>query len=223
MHFYLEYLVHAAECLSELHYDTLRNVRTVKLDIGSYGAATLPCDYLDFCRIGVEAGQSIKPLTQNDSFNRLNNYENGQKVPFSTDDAGYFIPQNFVWYNDKGEFTGRMYGGGITSSNTYKILKERNEIQFHNDIKADSIILEYISDGSETDNLTKVHPYAKMTIEAYINWKYKENGRSFSDGERHRAMKLFEHERAILRGRLNDITIEDIKSIMRKNTHGTIK
>ena len=47
VHFYFEYLNHAANCLRELNFDTLKIVNTANLSVGSYGEVDLPDDFSD--------------------------------------------------------------------------------------------------------------------------------------------------------------------------------
>ena len=75
VHFYVECIAYAQRCFAELHFYTLKNVRTVPLSLNSYGAAQLPCDYLDYCKIGVMAGNMIRPIYQRQGINRLNNID----------------------------------------------------------------------------------------------------------------------------------------------------
>lgn len=313
IHWYIDFLIYAQRCFEEITFDTIGNVRVQRLPINELGAATLPADFMDWTKVGVQNGQFIKPLFQRNGINRLKNYENfgviatlgiplggslytdgtynnvplingsgtgatanivvaGAQVTVCTlvnpginyavgdilsalntdlgsTGSGFSIPVATItqtnqttfpdavgafgniygwWgytihYNDKLEFTGRMYGAAIDRTDSFKIIPERNEIQLHQNLCATEIILEYISDGSEIDNATQVNPYAKATIEAYINWKYKENNRSYGEGERQRAQMQFDHQQRILRGRTNHITIADIKSIIYRNTLGSPK
>ncbi len=126
-------------------------------------------------------------------------------------------------YNDRMEYTGRNYGAAPNRSDSFNLIRERNEIQLHQNIQATDIILEYISDGSEVDNATQVTPYAKSTFEAYINWKLKENGRSYGEGERMRAQRQYEHQHTILRGRMNDMTVHDFKASIYRHSIGAPK
>jgi hypothetical protein len=219
----VDFLIYAQRGFEELHFDTLGNVRTVKLEINSYNAVTIPDDFLDMCKIGVVNGQFVKPLISRNGINRLNNFDTDgtTKIKYPETDVSlfsFFYPG--LSYNDHLEFTGRMYGYKADRSDSYKILKERNEIQLHQDIDATEVILEYISDGSEVDNATQINPYAKSAIEAYINWKWKENNRSYSEYERTRAQRQFDHQHKILRARLNPLTLSDIKAIIYQNTSG---
>lgn len=227
IHFYVEFLIYAQRCFQEIHYDTLGNVRTKKLPINEYGAVTLPCDFMDWCKIGVPNGQFVKPLANRPGLSRLNNFDsNGTKIAYPEVNNvfnGIYGGWNTVRYNDQLESVGRNYGSRGNQLNTFKVLLDRNEIQVNIDIQANEIVLEYISDGQESDNATKITPYAISTLEAYINWKMKENGRSYSEYERTRAQRQFDQQHRILRARMNPLSIADIKSIINKHSHGGIK
>jgi|SRR5690348_2600986 len=307
IHFYIDFLIYAQRCFEEISFDSIGNVRTKKLPINSYYAATLPDDYMDWIKVSVENGQFVKPLINRPGMNRLNNYSGGNIVEFGTivpgadytdgvysgvaliggtgsgatayitisgnkvatatlvsQGQGYTdgdiltasasdlggtgtgfsavaslkvpfpaVGANFIsswpWYgftvqwNDRLEYTGKNYGARVDRTDTFSIIPERNEIQLHNDIKAKYIIIEYISDGSEIDNATQITPYAKSTFEAYMNWKHKENGRSYGEGERMRAQRELDHQHRILRARVNPLTIEDFKAAIYRNTSGAPK
>jgi hypothetical protein len=168
------------------------------------------------------AGKSIFDQTFDSTFQTEN------KIMFPENMYGSMWPQSFwrgytVRWNDHLEFTGRYFGARVDRSDSFKVIPERNEIQLHNNIQANDIVLEYISDGSAIDNATQINPYAKATLEAYINWKYKENNRSYSEGERDRAQRQFDHQHRILRGRMNDMTMSDLRAIIYRNTSGAPK
>lgn len=42
MHYYIEALSHAVDCMRELNFDTMKTVKTVKIPVNSYGAIPLP-------------------------------------------------------------------------------------------------------------------------------------------------------------------------------------
>lgn len=229
IHFYIECLAQSATCLQDLHFDTLGNVKTVKLEINQeYKSATLPCDFMDWCKIGVASGQFIKPLTERQGITRLNNTNatTGDKTLFGsveTGDNAIFGWSRHVTYNDKWENVGRLYGKTSNSGAAFKVIKEREEIQFDEQLSDTHIVLEYISDGSEIDNATQITPYARATIEAYMDWKHKETHRSYSEGQRERAKQHYNYQHRLLRGRLNTMTINDLRAIIQKRTHGSIK
>lgn len=227
MHYYVEFLVHASTCLRELTFDSLRIVNTVELTLNSYYAADLPCDYVDWTKIGLKMGQFVQPITQRDSINRLHNYNNqGQIIPY-TDPAqvdfefpfwpGYWMFQNI---NDLGENLGRLYGfnTGIVPDG-FKILPERNQIQFLESARDTTYVLEYISDGQTSDNASQIDQYAWSTVEAFIDWKRTVNAANDHSPEAFN----YKNQRRLLRARMSEITSWDIRQILYRNYQASIK
>lgn len=227
MHWYIEFLVHATSCLRELTFDSLRIINTVELTLNNYFAADLPCDYQDWTKVGIKMGQFVQPITQRDSINRLHAYDNqGNIVTYGDPNAvnmdfpfwpGYWMFQNI---DDLGENIGRLYGynTGIASDG-FKVLKERNQIQFTETMNTTTVVLEYISDGQTSDNASKVDEYAWSTIEAYINWKRGPN----ADIDRSPEAISFANQRRLLRARMSQLSVYDIRQILYKNYRASIK
>lgn len=227
LHYYVEYLVHASTCLRELTFDSLRIINTVQLTLNDYYAADLPCDYVDWTLVGIGVGQYVQPITQRDSINRLHNYNNqGQIIPY-TDSAqvnfefpfwpGYWMFQNI---NDLGENLGRLYGfnTGLVPDG-FKILPERNQIQFLESARTTTYVLQYISDGQTSDNASQIDQYAWSTIEAFINWKRTGN----ADNDHSPEAFNYKNQKRLLRARMSQITPWDIRQILYKNYQGSIK
>jgi hypothetical protein len=149
------------------------------------------------------------------------------KVPFPA--VGNEFTSSWPWYgftiqwNDRLEYTGKNYGARVNRADTFSIIPERNEIQLHNDIKATSIILEYISDGSEIDNATQITPYAKSTLEASMSLQEEENKSKPNQGLLERKQRKFDQQHTILRARINPLTIQDFKAAIYRNTSGAPK
>lgn len=233
MHWYLQFLKYAADCLREITFDSLRVVNTQKIALSEGNIAPLPCDYVDWVRVGMPIGQYVRPLSQSDLINRLHNYDSageiaeyGEKQTESYIDNIAIAGFNWVRTNEYNENTGRLFGmGSYPSANGFKVLRERDggEIQFDDQTGMKAIILEYISDGQTIDNATKVHPYAQATIEAYIIWKMKHFGRHYSRQEAMLAKAEFDQLHKNLRSRLNKMTITDIKNIIRGGYAATYK
>src|SRR5262245_61632986 len=140
LHFYLQVLKYASDCLREMAMDDLKVVNSAELTLTSYKAVTLPCDYLDFVAMGPKNGQYIKLMAATDGFNRMYNYNSSgdpQPWPSAGDSAqvlaDFGIPQLAFYinsYNNRGENIGGLYGYRSEGSPyIYKILEERNEIQ----------------------------------------------------------------------------------------------
>ena len=214
MHWYLECMNHAKDCLRELTFDHLKNVNTELIQIKS-NTAELPCDYVDWIKIGIRSGQYIKPLLQYDKFSRVENATSGLGESL----GGWEIPWTNV--SQDGEHLGRLYGlGAGREKDVFKVIKERGIIQLSEKLEEDYIVLEYISDGQTSTAATQVDPYAQSTIETYIDWKIT----NFSKGGE-KQIKKMEHEQALrkLVARMNPYTVEDIKRIFKRSYRSSIK
>src|SRR5882757_6471794 len=192
LHWYVQFLKYCADAYRELCFDSMRAINTVVLPISQIDfAANLPCDYVDWIKVGVPQGQLVQPLVQRPSINRLTNYTaqgqattygNGQTVnmdfPFW---PGYWMFQNI---DDLGENVGRLYGynTGFTN-NFFKVIPERGQIQFAETLQQTEAVLEYISSGQTVSNATKIDPQAQAVMEAYADLKYKLHSKRFSGGE----------------------------------------
>lgn len=224
LHWYLQCLVAARDCLREITFDDLRVIKTELLPIDkTTNSAKLPCDYVDFTKVGFKVGQFVRPIPQYDAINRLSNYTEGKRSAY--EDINYTSPVNWLilsTIDEYGESTGRRYGG-VPYVDNYKILPERNEIQLNQAIVADEIVLEYISDGTDCNAATMVDSYAQMCIQTYILWQLKEHNRTYSEGEKERARQLYLKERKILRSRKNPLTLQQLKRIIQKASYAAPK
>lgn len=231
-HWYIQFAVYASECLRELSMDDLHVVNTVKLPVDQdTNEATIPDDYQDYVKVGVQAGQYVRPLIETQGLNQLQ----ARTSDFTPTTYGQLTtdnPQNIIYYgtlypfywntvawNDYGEPTGRFFGLGAGSQDdTFTVIKSRNVIKVTENLSTDHIILQYIGDGTSSDAATQIDPYAFMTISNYIMYQMKENSRTYSDNEAERARQLYINERLILRARLNGLTTEVFKRAMQKGT-----
>lgn len=224
LHYYLESLVYAKDCLRELSFDDLHIINTRLLTVNTTSnTVVLPEDYVDFCVVGVQVGQNVRPLVLNEKINRLRNYDDDFNAePFGTPPTNsnpvyynylYSYYWNITTFNEYGEFTGRLYGYPGVYTDTFNIIKERNEIQLNENLVVEEIVLEYISNGLDASSISKITPYAQATIEAYIMWQHKLNNRSYNNQDRQLAEMEYKKQRTILRARMSNLTIEEVKRI----------
>lgn len=203
IHDYVEYLSNACDCLRELTFDSIQTVKSVKLTVNSYKAVTLPTDYVDFIKVGYPRGQYVVEMTQTDSLNRLNNFDTDlvTKIVYTGVDQNSLLNYNLL------DVEAPLFNHNVEdTSNKFKVLRERNEIQLDNRCDAEFVILDYIGDGLDTDAETSVHPYCISTIDTYMDWKASPNRNNIQSPE---GFNFHNHHR-LLRGRFNDITLQDI-------------
>ena len=231
MHWYIQFMHYAVQGLRELNFDTLQIVKSVRLPINSYKAVSLPCDFVDYIRVGEEVGQYVFSWAEKDSMTRLNKFDqNGNKVPYGDIEAtNGLLPNNWegFWYtnyiNDKGEHLGRIFNNKPAFRSSFALLRERGEIQLDVDVTATEIVLDYITDGTSIDSSNAVHPYAAQAIESYIFWKMKEHSRAFNLSERQLAREEYYNQHRILRARMNNMDVQDVQRSLSRSYSPTIK
>jgi len=232
VHYYVQFLKYSADCYRELAYDSLRAINTVELPIDArMKASNLPCDYIDWVEVGIPVGQFIRPLVQRDTINPLTKYTaQGQPTTYGIPNPviqEFFFWPGYWWYSnidDLGENLGRMFGGTSQfQSNSFKIIRERGQIQFDEALAANVCILQYISNGQAMDNVTRIDPLAQACIEAYMDWKYKSHSKRFSPGEAEQAFTHYKIELRRFRARKDELTLPDIRQAIFKSYIGSPK
>lgn len=215
IHDYVECLSLATDCLRELNFDTLRTVKSSKLPVNSYKAVALPADFVDWIKISYARGQYVVEMTMDNRLNRMNNLSNtGQKIPYEVINADESINYSLL------DVDATYFNNNVAeTSNSFKILKERGEIQLDNRCDAEYVILDYIGDGLDTNADTQINPQAVSTINAYIAWKRSPNRHNVQSPE---GFNFFNSHR-LLRGRLNDLSLLDIIRSKEKGYTQTIK
>lgn len=220
LHWYLETILHCATALRELSFDTLHIVNTARLPVNSYGAIELPNDFVDDVMLGIPVGGMLQPVAKRDNINPLRTFDaDGQFENWTTsntEETNAIFSGTWTWFwnvNDLGEPTGRMFGAGSGSNNGYMVDKKRRQIQVTGTFTSDEAILMYISDGQSADNATQIDVRAQAAIDAYSGWKSSPNADIKASPE----AATFYNEARILRARLDDLTPDDIKSILRRN------
>lgn len=228
IHWYMQYLKYACDAVRELHYDSLRSIHTEKLTVTEYKAIILPCKYVDWVRVGVQVNDKVKSLTQSNTLNRLNNYDtDGSKIPYPNEDTTSGNP----YYNDfqlrrnsYDEFTGGIFNNRADwNGSNFRVVPERDEIQFDSDFPFSEVILEYIGDGLDGDAATRVDAYAIDTIESYIAWQVELHDRRSSMGVIDYKKGVYDKAHRILRARKNAMSKDDIINSYRKGYSGTYK
>lgn len=235
IHYYMQFLIYAAECLRELSMDDLKSINTKLLPVNDQNAVNLPSDYLDYITVGVKVGQNVKPLVETSKINPMVN-RNDDLEPIRYDeeqtnaanDVYYGALYPFYWHstmwNEYGEPTGRLYGMGAgVQDDVFSVFPERNQIQLTELISLDNIVLIYISDGMNADAATRITPYAYNTISAYIMYQMKLHSRTYSRGEAEMEKQEYIDQRKILRARLSDLTMEKVIRSFQKATYGSPK
>lgn len=234
LHWYIQCLVYAKNCLRELTFDDLRVVNTKKIPVNDFNEFEIPADYQDYCRVNAICGEKLRPLVETDKLNKLpsldSDFNQQTYSQTATESSALFYGGLYPFYwnstnwNEFGESTGRYYGlGAGVQDDVFSVIKERNVIKVTETLSIDDVILEYISDGMDADSATRVDSYAIATIDAYINWKLKANNRNHGAGEVQMAKQEYIDQRLILRARLSPLTMEVWKRLFQRASYASPK
>jgi hypothetical protein len=168
---------------------TTTNIKTAVLEVDSNTkTACLPNDYVNFLKIGYSCHGTIINLDYSDELrfqisddmfpaacdcqDELNQCQ--QLVSQGVDVSAYPFYSDFWYYNsywNSGQFKAGYYGQGAGKyRNAYRINKEKWEIQFDSYIKADFVVMEYLSNGIECGE-SVIDETLIPAITAFIHWK----------------------------------------------------
>jgi len=234
LHWYLDLLVYCKDGLREIAFDDgILAVRYTALPVNQNdNTVELPNDYQDYTRVSAWVDGYLRPLVENNNLQLVPNYDDTFDVQPYSDGIALSVPQqqNLMyqnnsltpyWYmvnwNNFGENTGRMFGGIGNYIDGFRIDKSRNRIKIDDNLFIENIALEYISDGMDADNATQIDSYAQFAIEKFAIWQFKEHNRTYNQNEAQVAKADYEQERQILRARLSDLTIDNLKRMIQKN------
>lgn len=201
-----EVLFHAKRGIQELNYDALRNFKKIEIQLGDSLKLIMPPDYIDYVRMSINVEGILYPMSENkqplsaSAYLQDNNYNilfdsNGEII---TGQSMLEIKNNerqqyfgggayngcwgWCWGGDwyfEYNIAGR-YGLDPTIANvnpTFSINKQAGVIDFSSGARNHTIVLEYISDGMENGDDTKVsiNKMAEDYLYAYIRWAILDN------------------------------------------------
>jgi hypothetical protein len=221
---YAKFVELAFDFLDELTFDTkAQEVRTISLEMQPDRTICLPRDYMDYIKIGIQIGDKIKVLSQNNKMSLLPPTKDTPKLAIDALDVSVRIPFN-NYINEYGEHQGGIYGygnGGYYGD--FVVDEQKRIIRFSSDMPVMPIYIEYISNCSCSCEEDYVHPYAKKAMEYYILWQhYHHKGKNYV-GEAQRNRDEYYNELRKTRARLKGISIQDIVNIMERNTTNSIR
>ena len=196
-------IYHAKRALQELNYDVLKEVKAMELELGDTLQIILPSDYVNYVRISfVDQNGMFHPLIENrDTTIITAPYLQDNQFNILFDQNGYPLEgQSLTDINSRSANLGNVsqytacgggcgdsscmsngcggpnYGLDTSKSNkngTFNIDKKLGVIQFSSEVKYSTIVLEYISDGLESNDESEieVHKLAEACLINYIAWQ----------------------------------------------------
>tara|TARA_R100000664_G_C2757364_1_gene145570 strand:+ start:3260 stop:3991 length:732 start_codon:yes stop_codon:yes gene_type:complete len=211
-HEYLRYFNIGLRGLKELNFDTVRQIKSVELQLDSKNTVTLPSDYVSYIKIGV--------ADNNGNVSYMGIRENINFVPgtqSTTVQDNTENPPIFSYNNYDNSLWGRYGQGGGNNANGYyrENLNDRT-IEFSN--SNGPIILEYVSDGSTglTGTEIKIHAFAEEALRSFIYWKSVQRKRAINMNEKMAAKNEYYNQKRLSRARMQSFNKNEALQTSRK-------
>jgi len=211
-HEYLRYFNIGLRGLKELNFDTVRQIKSVELQLDNKNTVTLPSDYVSYIKIGV--------ADNNGNVSYMGLRENINFVPgtqSTTVQDNTENPPIFSYNNYDNSLWGRYGQGGGNNANGYyrENLNDRT-IEFSN--SNGPIILEYVSDGSTglTGTEIKVHAFAEEALRSFIYWKSVQRKRAINMNEKMAAKNEYYNQKRLSRARMQSFNKNEALQTSRK-------
>ena len=222
-HKYMMLLDMGIRGIKELAFDAMQEVRAVTLDVNSNLTVDLPCDYVKYRRIGLCGSDNISSLGLNAEMCLPRGSDGcGNPISRSSSSVGDIDDVDEIfWFTNyrNGEQTGKIYGlgGGQNKHGYYRIDREKNQIVLSSDFSGNTILLEYIGDGSGESGEYELHVYAEEALRAYIWWKYCQRKRNHPLQEKEAARRDWYNEKRLAIARFSSFNKEEALQASRKH------
>jgi hypothetical protein len=199
-------LFHAKRSIQELNYDALRNIKVLELQLGTELKMIMPPDYVSYVRMSMLINGVLIPLVENRTVMSATAYlqDNNLDIVFDSNGeivtgtskldilrgdnmlyTGGGIYNNQMGYCCDGQWyfnysIGSRYGMNTEDANMnpkFTINKDSGVIDFSSGVENAFIVLEYISDGMENGDSTKItiNKLAEEYVYNYLKWAVLNN------------------------------------------------
>ena len=212
------------EGYTDLNLWHMDNIEVVYLRMSDQKDVDLPCDFVDWSKIGIPINGKLRVLTRNENILLPRKFSDGADVG-NTDDANEAV--GGLYFTDhfrNGQFVAGLYGlpGGIDQA-YYDIDRENRKIIFSGNVPRAEIVLEYISSGIDLAGGTIIPREAVPALRQYAIWQLIENDPKVSASEKERKKEQYEEQIEALRYFQTAFTIDEYKRRVWRSTKQTIK
>lgn len=202
-HAYVRLLSFGLSCLKELDLDLTGAVESIELTVDEFGRVKLPCNYVDWTRVGSASGAYVLNMGPTSTFNRKLKLEDGVYVPRTPD------PDCIAWCSTQSYWYG-WYRNPLGGTRLDEFMVLDGFMQLSGAYAAgDTVTLDYIF-FDKANASTNIHKYAESTIQAYMEYKYISHQPRATPYDKSEAKQNYRTQFGLLQGRLNDLTFEGI-------------
>jgi hypothetical protein len=238
-------IFHAKRGLQELNYDVLKQIKGVEIELDPDTLTlTLPEDYIKYVRVSwVDTAGNFHPMITNEDTKIAEAYLQDNDFAILFDNQGNVLKAAQNSYDqtliDQGYSAYRFYQGdninGIDAdvnfgnarfgmdtakanfNGWFTVDKSTGVMKFSSNVGSKIIVLEYISDGLESSNLSdiKVHKFAEEALYAYMEYAIVSRLLNVQEYIINRKYKKSHVEKMRAKTRLNGLTFDDLYQALR--------
>ncbi len=223
------YIHYGKEAYRDFKFDMAKEIKTVRLEMTPWKSLKLPDDCLDLVKVGVVVRGQILTFTHDQYLPMdrqkcdksidtvLPSGRQGSFLPI-TGPTAFFASGSYVYYsnyyNEYGEFKGRLYGlaGNDNGLGYYRWDREKKEVHLNvnSSLETAQFIVEYIGNCDNPTEATVVNPLAKKMIKFYIDWRLAERDPNVPGNRAARLEDVYWNEFRRVVSRMSDVDIGDI-------------
>ena len=226
---------HLKRGIRVMNFNSLNEIKGLELEIGTSLAMILPVDYVDWVRVSVlEDDGYLYLLGENRNMNTAKTYLQAHTYEILFSQEGYPLEADssnnaFVTPFERRVFHSSCYGAARNQNTSrynvngeFKIDKERGAIAFSSDLSEKTIVIEYVSDGLESDKIFgedyKVHKYIVDALTDYVYWQIIRKRRNIHTREKAMARQEYFNSRREAKKRISGIKVHEIMKAMTSAT-----
>lgn len=228
-------LYQAKRGVRELYYDVVREIKAIELELSPTLNVIVPPDFVNAVRISwVDDSGQLHPMSVDRTMVIADKYLQDHEYELLFDDEGEVLKADEGIPKIGGgvrrysvcstPFTPNIDRSKFNKNSTFNIDKAAGIIQFSSDARSKRIVLEYISDGLYTGNMSRgerqirIHKFAESALVDYIYYGLVKNRRNVPMNEKIRARKEFYNNRRIAKRRVNSLNYQDLIQVFKGST-----
>lgn len=227
-----QFLVYAKEAIAEVTRSVANDILAIEITVPPSLFWTLPEDYVNWVRVSVVARDGntnsyrLEPLDVNYNINIATGYLQDHNYEILFDDEGRVLTADasnaynhpYKKYTIPGCAGQPLLDTSKFSKNgEFAIDRRRGKILFSSDLSDKEVVIEYVSDGLNEDEIT-VHKYLKRTIQDWIYYACLEDLRNVPANRIDMALKRYKTSLHQAKMALSDFDLLRISRAMRTKT-----
>lgn len=238
-------LFHAKRGLQELNYDVLNEIKGIEIELSDNLTLILPEDYVKYVRVSwIDDAGNFHPMIKNTDTKIAESYLQDNEYNILFDESGNVLKasqntfdQTLLEPNLNGYTYARSYNGvggedafeygsnarfGLQTDKAnangwFTVDRRSGVMKFSSNVGTKNIVLEYISDGLEYDNMedVKINKFAETALMHYIESEILQKMDGIPEYVVKRKMKDAYLSGKKAKSRLAGITYEELLQILR--------